>query len=205
MKLDTALSLLRSQPLSFLRNNLVTIAGSSVSGVVPYYFGYNANCIGANEAFKFCPNGITLDRSKTGIDGKSSTALSVHNLRMNPSAEDLDISDIDPYVLNGAGPDIMITGQLSACILIVERKPAGQLVVAHIQPGQGRQSGAMLRQTLKMMGRFHGYGRVTHVFGLGDYQPRAHVIGIRKGGIWNLYAQVVGSGMGPVTNSVQIV
>jgi len=46
----------------------------------------------------------------------------------------------------------------------------------------------------------------ARAFGIGaGYSTRAHVIGVRKGGAWNLYAQQVSSGSGPVTGSVQIV
>lgn len=205
MKLDTALSMLRRDPMTFLRNNLVVMVGHGITGVTYFYFGYQANSIGVNEAFKFSTTEASLDRSKAGIDGVISRLVQVHNVRMNKNSEDLDVSHIEPYVLDGGGPDIMVTGQVSACIIVVQQLPGGSLVVGHVQPGEGRQTATTLRQTLKLMGRFNGYGRVTHVFGLGDYHPRAHVIGVRTAGVWHLYAQVIASGSGPVTNSVQLV
>lgn len=205
MKLDTALSMLRRDPMTFLRTNLVVMAGHGTTGVTYYYFGYQAGSIGVNEAFKFSPTTASLDLSKAGIDGISSRLVHVHNVRMNRNNQDLDVSDIEAYVLDGTGPDIMVTGQLSACIFVVQQLPGGGLVVGHIQPGGSRQTGTTLRQTIKLMGRFHGHGRVTHVFGLGDYQPRAHVVGVRTAGTWHLFAQVIASGSGPVTASVQLI
>jgi hypothetical protein len=205
MKVDTALMQLRTMPLVFLRNNLLVIAGGQQSGVSRYYFGYkDGTFTGANEAFRLTPDPAALDRQRAGADGKMWTSFAVHNVRMIPSTEDVDVSDIEPYVLGGAGPDLMVTGQLSGCVLAVQSLGVS-LAVAHIQPGGTRQTGSMLRQTVKLMGRFHGHGRVTHVFGLGDYPARAHVVGLRAAGGWRLYAQHVGSGLGPVTASTQII
>jgi len=207
MKLDTALYRLRSDPLGFLRTNLLSIAGHSQSAARLYYFGFYDNFVRSattNEGFKFAPDSFLAASSTAGVDGKSTTAVSVHNVRMIPSTEDVDLSDIDSYTLGTGGPDLMVTGQLSGCVFAIQQKPAS-LVVAHIQPGGKRQGGAMLRESIRLMGRFRGNGRVTRVFGIGkDYPVRAHVIGIRTGGTWRLYAQQVAAGNGPVTGSVQI-
>jgi hypothetical protein len=207
MKLDTALYQLRSDPLRFLSSNLLSIAGHSQSAARLYYFGYYDNFAKTpttNEGFKFAPEQFMAASSSSGIDGKTTTAVSVHNVRMIPSGEDVDLSDIEPYTLGPGGPDLMVTGQLSGCVLVVQQRPAG-LVVAHIQPGGKRQGGAMLRESIRLMGRFRGLGRVTRVFGIGkDYPARAHVVGIRNGAAWHLYAQKVATGTGPVTGSVQI-
>jgi hypothetical protein len=157
------------------------------------------------EYFKF--DTTTFPGTITGGDFKLYTRMSVHNVRMNPHTEPLDISAIPAYLLDGGGPDIMITGQLSACVFTI-RQEAGRLLIAHIQPGGGRQTGTMLRQTIKLMGRLDhpsGGGRVTHVFGIPDYPARAYVLGLRTGGIWHIYAQCVTSPNGPITNSLMIV
>ncbi|MGV2334359.1 MAG UNVERIFIED_CONTAM: hypothetical protein LVR18_09665 [Planctomycetaceae bacterium] len=208
MKLDTALYQLKNFPVTFLRSNLLWIAGYHLSETRTYYFGYHDNFTqaqGTNEGFKFAPQNLFAASKTTGIDGKYSTALRVHNVRMIPKTEDVDVSDIEPYVLDGTGPDLMVTGQLSGCVFVVQQMPTG-LVVAHIQPGGNRQSGDVLRETIRLMGRFRGHGRVTKVFGIGkDYSVRAHVVGIRTGGTWHLYAQQVATGTGPVTGSVCII
>jgi hypothetical protein len=203
MKIDTALYQLKTNPMSFLSNNLLSISGVGQSGPKVFYFCYYDNIApGVNEGFKM--QSFPNNSVKTGIDGKSYTAIRVQNVRMNPNTEDLDVSDIEPYVLDGTGADVMVTGQLSACIFCV-RQEAGRLIVAHIQPGGKRQTGKTLRQTLKLMGRFNGGNRITHVFGLGDYPIRAHVVGLRTGGTWRLYAQRINSGNGPIQDSVQII
>lgn len=208
MKLDTALYRLRNDPLGFLRTNLLSIAGASQSNARLYYFGFHdqfQRSATTNEGFKFAPDQVFVRSSVAGTDGKSTTAVSVHNVRMIPSNEDVDLSDIEAYTLGAGGPDLMVTGQLSGCVFAVQQQPGG-LVVAHIQPGGKRQSGPMLRESIRLMGRFRGHGRVTRVFGVGkDYPVRAHVVGVRTGGTWHLYAQQVASGTGPVTGSVQII
>lgn len=211
MKLDTALNLLKAGPVPFLGTHLLAMAGSPTSQVLPYYFSHHqapGGHTGMGESFMF--SNIPLAGGAlaiTGGDGKLYTKMMVHNVRMNPNTEDLDISAIPAYVLDGTGPDIMITGQLSACIFAIRQEP-GRLLVAHIQPGGGRQTATTLRQTIKLMGRLThppGGGRVTHVFGIPDYPIRAHVVGIRQGGTWHVHAQCVSSGNGPITGALTIV
>lgn len=204
MKLSTALMQLRSMPVGFLRNNLLSIAGHAQSGVHLYRFGYYGNpAAGVNEGFKFAPGFVAPVAA--GLDGMSVTTTQVHNVRMVPKSENVDISAIEPYVLDGTGPDLMVTGQLSACVFVATQIPGG-LAVAHIQPGGNLLGGAGLRQSIRLMGRFQGYGRVSHIFGLGtEYTSRAHVVGVRSGGAWHVYAQQIASGAGPVTGAVQIV
>lgn len=203
MKIDTALYQLKSNPVSFLGNNLLSISGVGQSGPKIFYFCYHDSLApGVNEGFRL--QSYPTNGPMTGIDGKRHTAMRVQNVRMNQNTEDLDVSDIEPYVLDGTGADVMVTGQLSACIFCVRQEP-GRLIVAHIQPGGKRQTGKTLRQTLKLMGRFNGGNRITHVFGLGDYAIRANVIGFRTAGTWQLYAQKIASGNGPIQDSVQII
>jgi hypothetical protein len=209
--------------LAFLQNNLLWIAGSPQNRVMDYYLGYHTTFQGANEGFKFVndqrvlpANASALSRqSAAPIDNIYSVQVSVHNVRMIPTTESVDISQIQGYELNGNGPDIMITGQLSACAFVVQQINPGRLVVAHLQPPVagvngapvgGHQMPALLRQS----GRFSNSvtrdnGKITHVFGLGDYSARAHVIGIRSGGAWKIYAQLVAGGSGPVTGTHTII
>jgi hypothetical protein len=211
MKLDTALTLLKSGPVPFLGAHLLAMAGSSQSQVYSYYFSHHqapGHHTGMGEYFKFdtIPPAGGMG-AITGGDNKLYTKMNVHNVRMNPNSEALDISAIPAYVLDGGGPDVMITGQLSACIFAIRQEP-GRLLVAHIQPGGGRQTGTMLRQTIKLMGHLivpGGGGRVTQVFGMPDYPAKAYVVGLRTGGMWHIYAQCVASANGPITNSLMIV
>lgn len=91
MKLDTALYRLRTDPLTFLRTNLLSIAGAAQSNVRIYYFGFHDNFVRnatTNEGFKFAPDRVCVTSAAAAVDGKSTTTLSVHNVRMIPSADD---------------------------------------------------------------------------------------------------------------------
>ena len=204
MKLDTALYQLRTQPNAFLQTSLLNLVGSP-SGVKNAYFYRFAESVGVNEAFSINPymSFVAAD-DVGGLDGKVVTRVAVRSVRMIPRTEGIDFSTIEPYTLDGGGPDIMITGQLNACIFVVQQV-GGQLHVAHIQPGGALQTAAVLRQTLKLTGRFAGQGRVTHVFGKGDYASYAYVVGVRSGGIWHVYGQRTAGPGGPVVGVTQIV
>ena len=178
-------------PQAFLSTYLLSIAGSSPSGIRAYNITTYAG-VGGTEGFQLvnAPLGHLVGN--------------VHVVRMIPNTEDVDIAGMEPYVLDGTGPDIMVTGQLSGCVFAIAQG-VGQLVVWHIQPGGTRLGGAALRQAVRLTGRFTGHGRVTHVFGIGDYTQRAHIVGIRNGGTWHIYAQLVASGAGPVTAARQVI
>jgi hypothetical protein len=75
MKLDTALYQLKNFPVTFLRSNLLWIAGYHLSETRTYYFGYHDNFTqaqGTNEGFKFAPQNLFAASKTTGIDGKGS-------------------------------------------------------------------------------------------------------------------------------------
>lgn len=209
MKLDTALQMLRRDPMTFLRTNVLRIAGSATSGPCIYHLGYLDQVMRSpttNEGFNFEATQAMARSNSAGYDGKSTQAVPVHNLRMIPRSEGFEVTDIEAYALGGGGPDILVTGQLSACVFAAQRLPGGGLVVGHIQPGGALQGGAALGQTIRITGRFRGHGRVTHVFSYGrDYSSYAYVVGVRTGGTWHLYGQKVTTTKGPVIGVTQIV
>lgn len=196
MKTSTALYQLKSFPETFLRSNLLIIAGVGRSGVVDYYIEpKDTNNQRYNEAFKFTSFSGDERREK----------LQVHNVRMIPKTEAFNPKEIEAYSLDG-GPDLMITGQLSGCAFAVA-KP-GATLVAHIQPGGGRGEGHDLRNTLVKDGRFKGYANApVKVFGLGDYTAYAYIVGIRNGNDWQFFAQqVTGPGADvQITNVIRLV
>ena len=184
MNPTTALYQLRHMPDTFLRNNALYIAGGAASGVTPLHFGtHQSQPAGAgapNEAFLFTTAAPVVHNP---------VMVQVQNVRMIPSAENVDIHDLEAYQL-AAAPDILVTGQLSACSFCV-LTVGGQVIVAHLQPGGVRPAGPMLQRTLELTGRFHGHGvhRFTRVFGPANYSHRAHVVGVRIAGHWQIYAQ----------------
>ncbi len=137
MKLDTALYQLRTFPMTFLKDNLLSLAGASISGVRMNYFGRRDSAPGVNEGFKIAMSSQMV--SAIGSHTDTYKALSVHNVRMIPRSEGVDPRAVEPYVLGLGGPDIMVTGQLNACTFAI-RQEVGQLVVAHIQPSGGKSN-----------------------------------------------------------------
>ncbi|HTN47390.1 MAG TPA: hypothetical protein VL098_13655 [Flavipsychrobacter sp.] len=76
-------------------------------------------------------------------------------------------------------------------------------VAAHIQPGGNRGNGSELRSKIKNEGRFKDHPNTTPVvFGIGDYQGYAYVVGVRSGSQWQLFGQIVS---GPGANIIDVV
>jgi hypothetical protein len=183
MRPETALYQLKNMPEAFLGSNYLIIAGAAQSGTMPFALTSETQFMSSqqqatiNEKFRFSPsqNGGTL----------------VHNVRMIPNGEAVDIQNIEPYVLDDSiSPDIMVTGQLTGCVFVVKVMGDGRVIVAHIQPGGQRAGGAELRNQVMQDGAFRNYGEITHVFGLGDYDNSATVVGIRDSqGQWSIYGQ----------------
>ncbi len=130
----------------------------------------------ATESFEVRSNGAMLP----GMAGHPFTAHSIHM--------DLGAAAMGFYRLDGAGPNIMVTGQLSGCSFAMLSAGPGQVDVAHVKPV------AMTGQTL--------YANITgaipnaHVYGAaatgGHYDSLDRVvsiIGVRSGGQWSIYVQ----------------
>jgi len=187
MRPETALYQLGRYPAVFLRNYAILISGSAVSGLRNVQFGHHTTQprgAGApNEAFKF---GQPVVQSTTSTP----ETVAVHNVRMIPNTESIDLADLEAYTLGGGGPDIMVTGQLSDCSFAV-LSAGGNHLVAHVQSGGVRVRPAELKAILQQTGRFHGHAgqRLTRVFGRGDYTFFASVLGVRVVDQWQIYAQ----------------
>lgn len=98
-------------------------------------------------------------------------------VRMDPSNQ-----GIQWYTLANT-PDIMLTCKLTGCTFVA-RQNGPNLEVAHLQPKD--ETGLQLNQRLKGGGN-KAYGRLKY-----DIETRqAHVIGVRRGGQWEIYAQKI--------------
>ena len=200
MTAKTALYKLKSDTQNFLRNNLVVCAGGAVSAQRPFNFGHHGAYIapraGVNEVFTFTT--IPLNDSEKPV---------CDNVRMIKNSEALNLASIETYVLT-AGCELMITGQLSGCAFCVLQQ-GNTLTVAHIQPGGLRNmDGTQLKAALVNAGRFNGIAApLTAVYGRGDYNSHAYVIGVCRSGNWELWGQSVsGPGEGAsILNVTQIV
>lgn len=117
------------------------------------------------EEFKF---------SLSQPDGHS---FSCQYVRMDPSNQ-----AIQWYAVANT-PDIVLTCKLTGCTFVA-RQNGPSLEVAHLQPKD--ESGLQLNQRMQGGGQ-KAYGRLKY-----DLETRqAHVIGVRRGGIWEFYAQKI--------------
>jgi hypothetical protein len=192
----------------FLNTFYITIGGASTDGVKTCYIANATNQPtgeGApSEAFRI---------DAAGAVGENPFAFQGWNVRMVQNSENVALNSITPLRLDGNGPDIMVTGQLSACVFVVLQN-GNQYDVAHLQPGGLRGTGSVLKTSLEVNGRFTGNAaRFTRVFGVGqgcyDEGQRAHVVGVRNGnGAWEIYAQVNNASVGTavrISNVVRII
>lgn len=89
------------------------------------------------------------------------------------------------YLLDGGGPDIMLTAKLTGCTFVARPAnghPPGCVEITHLQPHQ--ETGIALNTRMNIPGQ-HAYGRLKY-----DFDIRSiNVIGIRQNGAWKIYAQ----------------
>ena len=98
-------------------------------------------------------------------------------VRMDPSNQ-----GIQWYALANT-PDFMLTCKLTGCSFVV-RQNGPHVEVAHLQPKD--ETGPQLNQRLQGGGQ-KAFGRLKY-----DLEKRqAHVVGVRRGDGWEIYAQKV--------------
>lgn len=99
-----------------------------------------------------------------------------------------NITAMPHYVLDGQGDGLMVTGELSNCCFCWAVQ-GNELWCIHVQP-VGGIAPIPMNNTLAVTGRFGAApGTILGTFGRNDYPGRASVIGVRRNGTWNLYAQ----------------
>ncbi len=110
---------------------------------------------------------------------------------------------IPPTALGGAGAAIMVTGMLTTCTF-VWAAIGGVLHCAHVQP-TGPLSPLDVHNRLHLQGRFVGHpNNPVGTFGKNDYPMFAHVLGVRTGGTWRLYAQLSNNNGQNITGAYRI-
>lgn len=113
-----------------------------------------------------------------------------HNGTMYGSLDLNGITTAMPYyALDATGEGVMVTGELSNCCFAWIQQGA-DLWCIHVQP-VGGITPTNLQTELSTTGRFAAApATALSTFGRNDYPGgRASVIGVREGGVWNLYAQ----------------
>ncbi|KAB7648427.1 hypothetical protein [Polymorphobacter fuscus] len=108
------------------------------------------------------------------------------------------------YVLDAGGDGLMVTGELSNCCFAWVQQ-GNDLWCTHVQPVGGITPGN-LQTELSTTGSFAGLpGTALSTFGRNQYPGgRASIIGVREGGVWNLYAQKTDTSFDTLTESWRI-
>jgi hypothetical protein len=185
---SVAFNTLVANPGEFLKRYPVRIFGATAaSGVAQYVL--------SNRAASFRPGRIlgTLNMHATESFDIRSAAIVVgpgggHRFQAHSVHMDVGTAAMGFYRLDGAGPNIMLTGQLSGCSFVMMPAGVGSIDVAHIKPHQ--ISGKAMHANLG--GAFANaaiYGDSTQG-GFYDSDSRVvSIVGVRSGGQWRIYAQ----------------
>jgi hypothetical protein len=135
-----------------------------------------------NESWRISATGVA-------VMTEDPVTVPVHAVRMIPKIEAIVLNQLEGYLLDGNGPDLMITGQLTRCSFVM-RQQGNDVVCIHIEPGGVHPTSANLKTEIVNNGAFAHYpGALTRVFGLPDYAIYAYVLGIRRAGVWEIWAQ----------------
>ncbi len=190
--------------LDFLKHYGLMIAGNSAAGPVAYRVFNNSD---ANSTrYKMEPD--------LGMPPAGAHSFQAQNVPMQKEEKDgvtmVCIPAMGGLRLPGAGgPNIMVTGLLTACSFAYLPLPNGELKVAHIMPSTRvsgdaadskiATSGMSLANNLAASGNFAGQsGQGMKVFGSNLYQHQREggafsacsIIGVRRMNGWALYAQI---------------
>lgn len=165
---------------------LVTIAGSpQPSAVIRYYMvSYPRN---GRDSFKVSSDQGTL--------GPGAVAFDAHSIQMVPHANLPPLNQINGYLLDNTGPDLMVTGMLNGCSFVMKANAQRTTVrCAHLQPSAAPGGGELLNTQCINSAAFAGDAGPVVVFGRNNYPVTAGgrsctVVGVRRLGVWALYAQ----------------
>jgi hypothetical protein len=169
-----------------LKNILITIAGSTTrSGVVPYYMvSFPRN---GKESFKIGSNAAAI--------GAGAQTVNANSIYMVPHADMPPLNQIDGYLLDQNGPDLMLTGMLSGCSFIMKPNADRSTIrCAHLQPPSGAGQGEALNTRCINTAGFKQDPGPVIVFGRTNYPDTqggrsATVLGVRRGAVWQIFAQ----------------
>jgi hypothetical protein len=171
----------------FLAEYLVTINGKPgpPSAVIPYYIWPEPR--GGKDGFK-----VAFSQN---LAGPGHVQFPAHSIYMVEGNTPYNVVALDGYVLDGNGPDIMVTGMLNGCSFLMKANAdKTQVRCAHLRPAAGANGGEMLNVRMVNNAQFHGDAGALAVYGRNNYPNTlsgrsSTVIGVRKGGVWGIYQQ----------------
>lgn len=180
-----ALQMLRGQTtLEFLKTTIVTISGASTAGPADFYI--SAALKAKNDR-----------RDKYEVKARSGATGEVKFRAFNVPMQNRDTisnaASITGVQLPMDGPDLMVTGMLTACsfAFTTDKK---NVHCCHIQPRtsvNAANKGLALGVELMNGGRFGNTGDAMTVFSHREYSEctSATVLGVRRLDGWSLYCQ----------------
>lgn len=203
--LDVLANGLMRDPVTWLNANELLLSGGDIAGKTVFHLSYD----GGYNRFCIEPMNAIAQQHGCYFEGIQIPAVAWHqwtpggNNHSNMTGVSLD-----------AGPDIMITTQMTGCSLVYKRATNGKVYVAHAYPdtrnrdAAKKKTGSGLAEELKGQ---HGAtaadfsnatGGTVEVYGpTGDGTDgydmdtnRLYIVGIRRAGAWKIYGQHVASG-----------
>jgi hypothetical protein len=180
----------------------ITVAGYPGASVVHTYFAAHFPRNG-KDGMKVSSNALAL--------GPGAAPVQAHSIQMVAHANTPPLNQIPGYLLDGNGPDLMLTGMLNGCSFIMKANANRSTVrCAHLQPVPGVGHGAALNVRCINNAAFLGDAGPVTVFGRNNYadvgaSPRScTVLGVRRAGAWEIYAQIFNSATFEVVSATRI-
>lgn len=201
MAINTAVAvgILLASPVQFLKRFPVRIYGDTGASRPVNYTMLNRNpgnskrpgfLLGTLNMHDTEVLEIRAPGAMAAVAGAGGSVFNAHSIHMDAGSANMNF-----YPLDGTGPAVMVTGQLSGCSFVMQPAGAGQVNVAHVQP-QG-QTGAALQGTLANgLANAQVYGAAGTTGNYDSADRVASVIGVRIGGQWRIYAQKQDAGSG---------
>lgn len=181
-----ALTQLCTDPVSFLKKHIVWIDAPNTTGLGYQWFGIHHTVTMGEKAGEFHPS---FRFSAVSIGMAEPTYLMAHTVQQKPHTPETNLQQLSAYHVLG-GSNVLLLGELKGSS-IAALSVVGQLFVAHLSGSEQASEALQMKRELTQKGRFYGHiaRPLTRVFGKGDYQYTAQVIGIRMGRTWEVYAQ----------------
>lgn len=130
--------------------------------------------------------GVTLAQ---GLGGH---AFQAQWLKMSEWTDSRSLHAIDVLTLDHSGPGLLFTGSLTGCSVAMQNLGNNRVAIAHVRPNSdmpdvaqgGMLDGAGVNTILSKSGWTAVYGRHNYAD-----NRQATVVGVRRGGHWQIYAQ----------------
>jgi hypothetical protein len=185
-----------------LQSILITIAGHpGPSGVQNYHAEHYPR--DGRDSLKISSNALAL--------GPHAVLVPAHSVQMITHANTPPLGQIPGYLLDGNGPDLMLTGMLNGCSFVMKANANRTAVrCAHLQPQLGAGQGSALNVHCINGAAFVGDAGPVLVYGRNSYPDGAGlsrsstVLGVRRAGAWEIYAQIFDAAAFTVVSATRI-